>query len=262
MANRALVGATAGLVGLLAFGAAQAADVTVMGSGAFFAAFTHLAPAFETARGDHIIPVSGPSLGASKEAIPNRLARGETADVVILAKGSLDALTAQGRIVPGSQRDLVRSQIAMAVKAGAPHPDISTLDKFKAVLLSATSIVHSDSASGIYISSELYKKLGIEKDMAGKSRMIPVVPVGPFVARGEAQIGFQQLSELKPIPGIDIVGLLPEGAQRVTVFSAGIVVGARQPAEAKALINYLLAKSSNAAVEASGLEPINPPPVE
>ena len=169
-----------------------------------------LAPAYEKETGNHLTLVLGPSMGVAPTAIPVRLARGEKADLVILARSGLDGLIAKG-LVALPATDLVRSRIAMAVKAGAPAPDISTLAAFKRTLLAAKSVAYSDSASGVYIETEMYKKLGIEEQMAKKSRKIQATPVGLNVARGEVEIGFQQMAELKPIPGIKIVGYLLEG---------------------------------------------------
>ena len=109
------------------------------------------------------------------------------------------------------------------MKAGAPRPDISTVEGLKRALLAAKSIAYSDSASGVYIQNEMFKRLGIEDQVKGKARMIPAIPVGEVVAHGEAEIGFQQISELKPIKGIDLVGPLPPQVQQYTVFSAGVV---------------------------------------
>jgi molybdate transport system substrate-binding protein len=125
--------------------------------------------------------------------------------------------------------------------------------------LNAKSIAYSDSASGVYISSELFQRLGIADQVSGKSRMIPAEPVGLVVARGEAEIGFQQMSELKPIKGIEIIGPLPNELQKITIFSAGIVVGSKEPEAAKALITFLASPAATKAISASGLEPITQP---
>jgi molybdate transport system substrate-binding protein len=236
-------------------GAAANCDITVMISGAFSPAYQLLAPAFEKARGKTLCTLAGPSMGATPQAIPNRLARGEDDDVVILARSSLDALLASGALVKGSGVDLVRSQITMAVKAGAPKPDISTSDKFKAALLKAKSIAYSDSASGVYIKTEMYKAMGLEDQLAPKSKAIPATPVGIELAEGRAEIGFQQMSELLPIPGIDIVGPIPEPWQRVTVFSAGVSAKAKHPEEAKALIAYLSSPAAWPTIRKTGVEP-------
>jgi molybdate transport system substrate-binding protein len=143
----------------------------------------------------------------------------------------------------------------LAVKAGAPHPDISTVDALKRTLLAAKSIGYSDSASGVYLSDELFPKLGIADQIKGKTRKIEADPVGGVVAKGEIEIGFQQISELRPVAGIDIVGPLPPGAQRVTVFAAGIPATAQQPEAAKALIQWLASPTAYPVIKKTGLAP-------
>jgi molybdate transport system substrate-binding protein len=143
------------------------------------------------------------------------------------------------------------------VKAGAPKPDISTSDAVKRALLAAKSVAYSDSASGVYVSTDMFDKLGIAAEMKDKAKMIPATPVGEIVAKGEAEIGFQQVSELKPVKGIDIVGPLPADLQKITVFSAGIATSSKEPEAGKALIKFL--SSSPVAREEmtkSGLDPI------
>ena len=241
---------------LLFAGVAHAAEIKVMISGGFTGAYNTLVPQFERATGHKIVTISGPSMGETPQAIPNRLARGEDADVVIMVGYALDDLIKHGKAAAGSRVDLAWSRIAMAVKAGAPKPDISTVEAFKRVLLAAKSIAYSDSASGVYIQNEMFKKLGIADRVAGKARMIPAEPVGQVVARGDAEIGFQQISELKPIAGIDLVGPLPSEVQKYTVFSAGIVAGDKEPDAARALIQYLASPAAAAAIRESGMEPI------
>ncbi|HEX6562741.1 MAG TPA: substrate-binding domain-containing protein, partial [Chthoniobacterales bacterium] len=123
-------------------------------------------------------------------------------------------------------------------------------------LLNAKSIAYSDSASGVYVSTELFRRLGIVDQVTAKSRMIPAEPVGSVIARGEAEIGFQQISELKPISGIELVGALPNEVQKITIFSAGIVIGSKEPDAAKSLITFLSSPSATQAITSSGLEPI------
>lgn len=228
--------------------------LTVMVSGAFQHTLEELAVEYERESGIHLTIVRGPSMGESPTAIPQRLARGEPADVVILAREALDRLAAAGHIVPGSETDLVLSKIAMAVRQGAPAPDISSLEALRQTLLAVNSIAYSDSASGVYISSELFAKLGVEEAVAGKARKIEATPVGLIVARGEAEIGFQQLSELKPIAGIDIVGLLPEDAQKVTRFSAALVALSSKQGEGRKLIAFLRSQRASATILDNGLE--------
>jgi molybdate transport system substrate-binding protein len=233
----------------------QACDLSVMISGAFNAPYQKLAQPFETARHKALCTANGPSMGDTPQAIPNRLARGEPADVVIVARSALDGLVAKGEVVRGSEVDLVRSPIGMAVRKGAPKPDISTSDRFKAALLEAKSIAYSDSASGVYIGKDMYRKMGLEAQLAPKSKAIPATPVGIEVAQGRAEIGFQQISELLPIPGIEVVGPIPEPWQHMTVFSAGVAKAAKHPEEARALIRYLASRQVWPTIRATGLEP-------
>jgi molybdate transport system substrate-binding protein len=235
---------------------AAAQDLTVMTSGGFAAPVEHLVPKFEASSGMHVAQVHGASMGTTTTAIPMRLARNEPADVVILARSALDALAKQGLVVEGSQVDLVRSKIGMAVKAGAPVPDISTVAAFKKALLAAKSIAYSDSASGVYIETEMYKKLGIESEAAPKSAKILGDPVGGVVAKGDAEVGFQQMSELKPIAGITIVGPIPDEVQQITVFSAGVVAASKHKDAARSLISYLASASACPAIVEDALEPV------
>jgi molybdate transport system substrate-binding protein len=231
---------------LLAAIDARADEIHVVTSGGFTAAYLELVSQYESTTHNRLITEFGPSMGTTHNAIPVRLDRGEAIDVVILAVPALEELIKQGKVRADSRVDLVQSKIGMAVKAGAPHPDISTVDALKRTLLAAKSIAYSDSASGVYLSTELFPKLGIEAD-----------PVGGVVATGEFEIGFQQISELRPVKGIDIVGELPPGAQKITVFSAGIPTTATHVDAAKALIQWLASPAAYAAIRKSGLEPAN-----
>jgi molybdate transport system substrate-binding protein len=195
-------------------------------------------------------------MGNTPGAIPVRLSHGETADVVIMARSELDALAKKGAVVEGSQVDLARSGIGMAVRAGTTIPDISSVAAFRRTLLQARSIAYSDSASGVYVASELFKRLGIEKAMATKCRQIPAEPVGLVVARGEAEIGFQQMSELLPISGITVVGPIPDELQKTTVFSAGIVARGSAQKAGRDLIRYLASPAACPAIKQSALEPV------
>ena len=231
-------------------------EIHVMVSGGFTPAYKILASEWEKATGNTIATVFGASMGETPTAIPNRLAHGEPADVVILARPALDGLAGAGRVVEGSQVDLARSRIGMAVKAGAPVPDISTESRFRQVLLDAQSIAYSDSASGVYISTELFKKLGIEAQVAGKARKIPGRPVGEVVAAGEAAIGFQQMSELMAVEGITVVGPIPDSVQLITTFSAGVSSTARSADASRQLIAYLSSRDAWPTIRKTGLDPI------
>jgi molybdate transport system substrate-binding protein len=241
---------------LLLTGSADAAEVRVMISGGLTAAYNALVPEFERLTGNKVLTAYGPSMGTTVNAIPVRLERGEPADVLIMVGYALSDLAKQGKVISDSRVDLVKSPIGVAVKSGAPKPDISSADAVKHALLAAKSIAYSDSASGVYVSTEMFGKLGIADAMKDKARKIPATPVGEIVARGEAELGFQQISEMLPVPGIDIVGQLPPELQKITVFSAGIATGSKEPEAGKALIKFLASPAASAAIVKSGMEPI------
>jgi molybdate transport system substrate-binding protein len=236
--------------------AALAADIHVMSSAGFKAAYLELVQKFEQKTGHHVVNAWGPSMGATPQAVPNRLARGEPADVVIGVREALDKLGAEGKVDAKSETDLAKSLIGAVVRAGAPHPDISTAAAFKTALENAKSIAYSDSASGVYIETVIYTKLGVGDAVKAKSRMIPADPVGEVVARGDAELGFQQLSELKPVKGIDLLGPIPAEVQKVTTFTAAIAASAKERAAGEALIQFLAAPEAVEAIRRSGMEPV------
>src|SRR5471032_2225898 len=207
----------------------NAAELHVMSSGGFTAAYKILGPKFATASGNTLDTALGPSMGKAPEAIPSRLARGEPADVVIMVGYALDDLIKQGKVIPGSRVELADSRIGMVVRDGAPKPDIGSVEALKETLLHAKSIAYSDSASGVYIQRELFKRLGIEDQVKDKAKMVPRIPVASVVASGNYEVGFQQVSELLPVSGATFVGKIPESVQSVTRYAAGIPVGSKHP---------------------------------
>ena len=258
--------ALVGVVILLAASGVQADEIRVMTSGAFAAALQALKPDFERASGSTLTIVSG---AGAPDSIPNRLQRGEQTDVVIMAAAGIDELVTAGRVVPRSRVDLARSSIGIAVRAGAPKPDISTVDALTRALLQAKSVAYSSSVSGIYVSTELFQRLGIAAQLMPKSRRIETGPVAAVVARGEAELGIQQISELRPVAGIEVVGPLPPAVQRVTVFCAAAAAGSTNPIGGRALIAFLASPAASAAIAKSGMDPVasqagalQPPPYD
>jgi molybdate transport system substrate-binding protein len=255
-------------IALLTFGlsTANAADIHVMISGGFSAAYDELVPIYEKASGNKVVTERGPSMGETPQAIPNRLARGEVADVVIMVDAGLESLIEKKLAVAGSRVDLANATIFMAVKAGAPKPDISTVDALVVALKNAKSIAYSDSASGVYLEKTLFPKIDVDGSIRAKSHMIPAEPVGQVVARGEAEVGFQQRSELQPVKGIAIVGPIPTTVQKTTTFVAGISVNATQADAARDLVRFLTSRDAQPAIIRSGMEPVTavmtkgPPP--
>ncbi len=232
-------------------------EIRVMTSGAFTAAYLELIPQLELVTKRKIV-TAATSMGTGPDSIPSRLQRGEAVDVVIVADAALVELIKGGRILAESRTPLARSSIGMAVRAGSPRPDISSVDALKRTLLKAKSIAYSASVSGHYLSTELFQRLGIADQIMRKSRRIEGERVGAVVARGEAEIGFQQTSELLPVPGIDYVGPLPPEVQKVAVFSAGVTVGARDSDAAHALVRLLASPDAAHAIRKSGMELIAP----
>jgi molybdate transport system substrate-binding protein len=231
-------------------------EVRVMTSGGTAAAYVALAPQFERATG-HTVVTLATSTGIGPDAIANRVRGGEPVDVIILSRAGIDELINEGKVVAASRVDLARSSIGMAVRRGAPKPDIRTVDALKRALLQAKSVAYSAQLSGIYLSTELFPRFGIVDQMAKKSIRVEVGRVGAVVARGEAAIGFQQISELLEVQGIDYVGPLPAEVQRVTVFSAAVAVGAKNPDAARALIEFFTSPSGMKVMAKSGLDPIS-----
>lgn len=232
-----------------------AGELVVMTSGAFTAAHLERAPAFERRGGGRVITATT-TMGTGDASIEARLARREVADVVIVDGDALERFAAAGLVAAGTRVDLARSSIGMAVRTGAPRPDISTVDALTRTLLEAPSIAYSASVSGTYLSTEVFQRLGIADRVLPKSRRIEGERVGAVVARGDAAIGFQQLSELLPIAGIDVVGPLPAAVQRVTVFAGAVGATARNPEAARRYLAFLSSAESAPAIAATGMEPV------
>lgn len=250
------------LAAIVAASNATAADIKVMISAGFFSVYQELGPAFETSTGHKLITTRGPSVGDSPEAIPARLARGEAADVVIMDGVGVDLLDQRGLTRLGSRMPLAESFIGMVVRAGHPKPDISTLDALRKTLLAAKSIAYSDSSSGTYLSTVGFKKLGIADEVASKSRKVRGPPSGELVAavvaRGEAEVGFQQVPELIHVPGVDFVGTVPSDIQPPTLFVGALSKNSQQPALAVALLRFLSSTEAVGVIEKAGLKPLAP----
>jgi molybdate transport system substrate-binding protein len=244
---------------LLFTGAVSAAEVRVMISAGFFGVYSELAPAFERSTGHKLVTTRGPSMGDSPEAIPARLTRGETADVVICDGDANDKLAQRGLVRGDSKVELAKSQVGMVVREGAAKPDISTVEAFKKTLLAAKSIAYSDSGSGTYLSTKLFPQLGVAGEIAGKSRKIrgppSGEPVAAVVARGESEIGFQQVSELIHVPGITYVGTIPAELQPGFSFAGSVTAKAQQPQAAAALLEFLSSPEAAPVITKAGLAP-------
>jgi molybdate transport system substrate-binding protein len=225
------------------------ADIQVMSSAAIKAAYLELVPAFERASGHKVATRWIPGVDLLK-----RVKEGEASDLVIMQSKDIEELIAAGRIAAGSRVDLATSGVGVAVKAGAPRPDISSADALKRALLAAKAISFSTGPSGVYM-LELFAKLGIANEMKAKSKQIKGEPSGAAAARGETELAFQQVSELLPVPGIDLIGTLPPEIQKVTTFCAGMQKSAREPAAAREWLAYIKSRAAVDAIRKSGMEP-------
>ena len=252
--SRRLAFASVGLFLCIAH-TAQAAEIRVITSGAFTEAYKQLAPMYEQATGHKIISAYGASIGNAPYSIPSRFARGEKFDLVILSEGGLEALMKDGKLVKGSRVDLARSQIGAAVRKGTPKPDISTVEALKKSLLDAKSIAYSASASGTYLSTELFPKLGVAEQLKDKAKRIMSERVGAVVARGDAELGFQQVSELIYFKELDFIGTLPESVQQTIFFSSALVEGSTEQELAKHFVKFLTSASVSKLVRETGLDP-------
>lgn len=231
-------------------------EFRVMTSGAFTAAHLALIPQAERLTGKKVVTVTT-SIGTGETSIPNRLKRGEIADIVIVADGVLRQFIEDGLVLAEGYALVARSMIGMAVRAGAPKPDIGSIDALRNTLLQAKSIGYSASESGKYFTGELVQRLGITEQVLPKSRLIGGGErVGAVVARGELEIGFQQISELLPVPGIAHITPLPPELQKVSSFSAGVAATSPHRDVARTVIQFLASPEAALAIKNSGLEPI------
>ena len=222
-------------------------DIKVMLSAAFKEAYLELLPQFERESGHKVTSLWVPSV-----QMMSRLKGGEVVDLVILSAAALEDLRQAGIVTERS--DVAKSGIGAAVRAGASRPDISSGEAVKRAVLSAKSVVYSTGPSGIYLIG-LFQRMGIAAKIQGKIRQVQGEPAGGVVARGEAELGFQQMSELLPVPGIDVIGPLPPDIQQITVFSAGLHASARAPDAARALVKFLKAPAAAPVIRKKGMEP-------
>ena len=234
-----------------------AQELDVMSSGGFSAAYQALGPDFSESTNITLNTAYGASTGGAPDSIPVRLRRGEPADVVILSQTGLERLVEAGLVIADSVVGLAESGIGVAAPIDHPLPDISTVEAFRRTLLEAESIAYSASVSGTYLSTEVFPSLELTETLAPKSTRVISERVGAVVARGDATLGFQQVSELLPIAGIRYVGELPTELQKITVFSAGITTRARQPEAAARLLAHLTSTPSASTIRNTGMRPLS-----
>jgi molybdate transport system substrate-binding protein len=231
-------------------GVAEAVEIKVLSTQATEQAYRELVPQFEKASGHTVTTIFTGTLDVQK-----RIAAGETYDLILMAGPAIDEFIKSGTIVAGTSVDIARSGVGVAVRSGALKPDIASTQAVRKTLLAAKSIGYSTGPSGVYLAG-LFQRLGVAEEIKGKLKQTPTGTfVGSIVASGEAEIGFQQVSELLHFPGIDFVGPLPADIQQITVFSTGMQVGAKQVEAANAWVKFLTAPAAASAFKTKGLEP-------
>ena len=232
---------------------AAGAEIKVLTAGAFKQVLLALLPDFERASG-HKVTVANDTVGA----LTKRIAGGEVFDLAVLTPKAVDDLAKEGKFVAGSRASLARVGVGVVVKDGTPKPDISSVAAFKQALLAAKSVAYIDPAaggsSGIYVAG-LLDKLGIAGEVKPKAKLIPGGAVAEHVAKGEAELGIHQISEILPVKGVTLVGPLPAEIQNYTVYAAGIGAHAKESDAAKALLKTLTSPAAAEVLKSKGMEP-------
>jgi molybdate transport system substrate-binding protein len=248
-----LVGIAMVLISVGAARPAAAAEIKVLTAGAFKQVLLALVPDFERTSGNKVI-VDNDTVGA----LTKRIEGGETFDLAVLTPAAVDALASKGKLVAGSRANLARVGVGVVVKEGAAKPDIGSVDAFKRALLAAKSVAYIDPAaggsSGIYVAG-LLDKLGIAAEVKPKAKLIPGGAVAEHVARGEAELGIHQISEILPVKGVTLVGPLPAEIQNYTVYAAGLGAQAKESDAAKALLKALSGPAAAEVLKSKGMEP-------
>jgi molybdate transport system substrate-binding protein len=236
---------------------AKAADVNAISGGAFKQVLTALVAQYDKESGNKV-NVTYQTVGQHLKLIASG---NETFDVAVLTPAAIDGLIKEGKVVPGSRADLAKTGVGVVVKAGAPLPDISTVEAFKRTLLAAKSVAYIDPAaggsSGIYV-AKLLERLGIANEVNAKAVLVHGGEVASHIADGEAEIGIHQISEILPVKGATLVGPLPAEIQNFTVYSAGLSSTAKDHAAATGLIGFLSGPHALSIIRAKGMEPAGP----
>ena len=236
---------------MLAAGArSEAAEIKLIAANAVRAALVDLGAAFEKSSGHKLAMEWG-----GTTAIAKRVESGDVSDIVLIGSEEIDALIANGKLAAGSRADFAKSGTGIAITSGLRKPDVSTREALKNAVLAAKSVAYSSGPSGYYI-AELFRKMGIADQIKDKVKQPPSgVQVGEMLARGDAALGFQQISELIHRKGIGYLGPLPPDIQNVTIYSAGLHVAAREAEAAKSLINFLTSSGSESALRKIWMDP-------
>jgi molybdate transport system substrate-binding protein len=240
---------------LLFWPVAASAQLNVLISGGFSGAYEQLLPEFERTSGIKVTTGSGASQGTGPQTVAAQLARGVPADVVILSREGLTELIAAKRIAAGTDADLARVGLGVAVRAGTPKPDVSTVDAFKQVMLKAKTIAVPGSTSGIWLTTDLFPRLGIAEKVNVKATPRGKDATG-MVAAGDADLAVMPISEIVHAAGVDFAGSIAPEIQFIQVFSAAVVAGSAEIERSKRLIEFLASARASDAIRKSGMEPV------
>lgn len=239
---------------LLAGSVACAQEISAMATQAVKILLLDAVPGFEGVSPGVKVAVAW--VGSSE--ISKRVKDGEVGDMVFLATPAIDELIRLGKLAPGSRVDLAKSGVGIAVRAATPVPDVGTTDALKRTLLAARSVAVSSGSSAVYLQG-LFQRMGIADELKPKLKQVASgLSVGEVVARGEAEIGFQQVSELLHITGITFAGPLPSDIQHYTTYAGAVLTSAKSPAQAMALLKYLKSEAALGSVRKAGMEPVGP----
>ncbi len=229
---------------------AESAEIKVIAANALKDGYTELVAAFEKSSGHKVV-----TTWAGTENATKRVSDGEVYDLVIIGSRNIEQLIAAGKLATGSRADFAKTGVGIAVRAGLPKPDVSTIDAVKAAVLAAKSIVYSAGPSGAYV-EEMLKRMGVAERVASKVRRPSSgAEVAAILARGEADLGFAQLSEFLNLPGLVDLGPLPASIQNFTIYAVGLHVAAPSPDAAKALVKHLKAPEATSAIKKMSMEP-------
>ena len=242
--------AIAGVVMILSASApAEAAEITVLGGMGVVSGLRDLAPAFEKATGHKVVVAF-----EQAPVLNEKIVAGAPADIAALQPDQVETFIKQGKMVAGTRTNFAQAGVGVSVKTGAPKPDISTVEAFKAAMLNAKSIGYSQGGSGL-ISAKVMEKLGIADQLKARTRFIDGIPVAEIVAKGEVEVGLQQINVLIPVPGDDYVGPLPRGLQDTVKFAAALLTVSREPEAAKAFLRFIATPDAAPLIRKSSMEP-------
>jgi molybdate transport system substrate-binding protein len=248
-----ILATTAAAAFIAAMASAGAAEIKVLHGGAFTQVIANVVPEFEKQTG-HKVTLARETVGA----LTKRIEEGEAFDLAVLTPGAIEDLIKKGKIVAGSRANLARVGVGVVVKEGAPRPDIGSVDAFKRALLAAKSVAYIDpqagGSSGIYV-ADLLVKLGVADQVKPKAVLIHGGAVAEHIAKGEAELGIHQISEILPVKGITLVGPLPKEIQNYTTYSAGLGANSKAPEAAKALVGFLTDPKVTPLIKDKGMEP-------